>query len=200
MTIAPAPFVIDINSVTPVIIILSILLLIWAAVEFYIGLSRPCEGLTPSHLLIKIDRMIWPFLIIYSWLDFSHHWTSLVFPAWINALLISSCILSLVLRVWAVVHLGESFSYDVKKPEGEILVTTGPYRIIRHPAYLAVCVLGSFPGLILGSIPGFVGMLAATSFIVVCRINAEEKILEKEYGDIFIAYKRRSHKLIPFIY
>jgi protein-S-isoprenylcysteine O-methyltransferase Ste14 len=200
MTIAPAPFAIDTISSDPIILILIFISLIWSLVEFYIGLSRPCKGHAPSLPLIKISRMIWPLFIIYSWLEFGNHKTILYFPLWFNTLLLSICILSLGMRIWAVIHLGKSFSYDVKRPEGGILVTTGPYKIIRHPAYLAVCILGSFPGLILGSILGFTGMLATTVLTVVCRTHAEEQVLEKEFGNLFIEYKRSTYRLIPFIY
>lgn len=86
-----------------------------------------------------------------------------------------------------------------KKPEGGILVTTGPYRIIRHPAYFAVCILGSLPGLILGSISGFIGMLTTTVLTVVYRTAAEEQLFEKKFGDHFIEYKRGTYRLFPFI-
>lgn len=200
MTIAPAPFVIERPSVYPIITLLVVIMLIWACVEFYIGLSRPCEGKAPSYRLIMISRMIWPLFILYSWLDFRNDWTLLHFPSWFHLLLILMCIIALGLRLWAVMYLGQSFTYDVKIPENGILATTGPYRIVRHPAYLAVCILGSFPGLILGSIPGFVGMLATTIFPVVCRTDAEEQILENEFGDDFIKYKRNTYRLFPFIY
>lgn len=200
MTIAPAPFGVDTIFADPMITFLILVLLSWAFVEFYIGLSRPCEGKAPSQPLIIISRMTWPFFIIYSWLDFGNHWTRIHFPLWFNVLLISICVFSLCMRLWAVMHLGKSFSYDVKRPANGNLVTTGPYRIIRHPGYSAVCILGSFPGLILGSILGFIGMLATTVLTVICRITAEEQMLEKEFGDQFLKYKRNTHRLFPFIY
>jgi protein-S-isoprenylcysteine O-methyltransferase Ste14 len=200
MTIAPAPFVMDTISPGPIAAILIILLLCWACVEFYIGLSRPCEGETPSPPFVKICRMIWPLFIVYSWLDFANNWTRLYSPPWLSVLLISICISSLAMRIWTVSYLGGSFSYDVKRPEGGILVTTGPYKIIRHPAYLAICILGSFPGLILGSIPGFIGMLVTTVLTVIYRIDAEEQMMQKEFGGLFIAYRHNTYRLLPFLY
>lgn len=200
MAIVPALFIIDPASPDPIATMLIIVLLSWACVEFYIGLSRSYEGKAPSPMLVKASRMIWPLFIIYSWLDFRNDWTRLRLPFWLYLLLISICIIALGVRLWAVVHLGKSFSYDVKSPEGGILVKTGPYRLIRHPAYLAVCILGSFPGLILGSILGFIGMLVTTVSTVVYRTNAEEQLLEQEFGDHFIRYKRNTYRLFPFIF
>ena len=200
ITVAPSPFIIDLMSPNSIVVILIIIALIWMIIEFYIGLSRPCKGQAPSHTIVKIGRMLWPLFIVYSWLDFRNNWTRQLFPSWVYALLFIICIFALLFRIWAIIHLGESFSYDVKSPEGGVLITTGPYRIVRHPAYLAICILGSFPGLILGSIFGFIGMLATMLPTIVCRTNAEEKILEKEFGDLFIQYKLKTYRLIPFIY
>jgi hypothetical protein len=69
MTVAPAPFVIDAVSSDPIIIILIIVLLSWACVEFYIGLSRPCDGNAPSHPLVKIRRRE-----RWSWASFSNYY------------------------------------------------------------------------------------------------------------------------------
>ena len=198
--LAPAPFMLDKIYNDQIIIILIIALLCWVILEFYIALSRPYEGKTQFKPLAKFCRMACPFFAIYSWLDFGNAWTLLYFPLWFRVLLILIYILALGIRIWAIIHLGKSFSYDVKKPEGGSLITTGPYRIVRHPSYLAICILASLPGLILGSIPGFIGLVATTIPVVVLRTNAEEKILEKEFGNHFLKYKDKSYRLFPFIY
>ena len=58
---------------SPFIISLIALMFAWAATEFYIGFSRPVEGLEPSHPLIKISRMVWLMFVVYSWLDFKNY-------------------------------------------------------------------------------------------------------------------------------
>lgn len=200
MTIAPAPFAWETLSSDPIVFLLILIMSGWSLVEFYIGLSRPCEGRAPSQGLVVIGRMMWPLFIIYTWIDFTRDWTIVNFPLTLRALFLSICIFSLGLRVWTVIYLGKSFSYDVKRPEGDILVTTGPYKIIRHPAYLAVCILGSFPGLILGSIVGFIGLSATTVLTVICRTAAEEKMLVEVFGDRYIQYQRNTYRFVPFIF
>jgi protein-S-isoprenylcysteine O-methyltransferase Ste14 len=200
MTIAPALFFKGSVFADPSIAMLIVVVLGWACVEFYIGFSRTSKGRAPSPALVKICRMVWPIFIIYAWLDYHNSWTRLNLPWWFSALLILICILALVMRVWAVIQLGDAFSYDVICPQGGILITTGPYRIIRHPAYLAICILGSFPGLILGSILGFIGMWTSTILTVVFRMVAEEQMLKDELGALFLKYQRNTYRLIPFIY
>ena len=200
MMVAPAPFAMETISSDPMVCLLILIMAGWSLVEFYIGLSRPCRRRAPSRRLVIIGRMLWPIFIIYTWVDFDRNWTLLYLPFWLKVLLLSVCIFALGLRVWTVIHLGKSFSYEVKRPEGGILITTGPYKIVRHPAYLAICILGSFPGLILGSIVGFIGLSAATVVTVICRMVAEETMLENEFGDLYTQYQRNTCRLVPFIY
>ncbi len=140
------------------------------------------------------------FFAIYSWVDIRFHWSTAELPPWFLALLLALCSAGLLIRIWAVIHSGKSFSYDVKKPESGNLIKTGPYRFIRHPAYLGILILMSLPGLILGSIPGFIGMLLTTLVPVILRSKAEDELLEAEFGEDYIKYKQSTFGLIPFIY
>ncbi|KAF0221452.1 MAG: Isoprenylcysteine carboxyl [Geobacteraceae bacterium] len=182
------------------IIILIAILLSWVSIEFYIGITRPCQGTEPKQPLLMISRMFWLFFVIYSWADIRYHWSTAEFSSWFMALLVALCSAGLLIRIWAVIHLGKSFSYDVKMPESGKLIKTGPYRFSRHPAYLGILILGSLPGLILGSIPGFIGMLLTTLVPVIIRAKAEDELLEAEFGENYMKYKQSTFGLIPFVY
>ncbi|KAF0146104.1 MAG: Isoprenylcysteine carboxyl methyltransferase [Nitrospirae bacterium] len=206
MTIAAsitlAPALIFSNSIifSNFIIILIAIWLCWILTEFYIGITRPCQGTEPKQPLLMISRMFWLFFVIYSWVDIRYHWSTAEFPPWFLAILLVLCSAGLLIRIWAVIHLGKSFSYDVKKPEAGKFIKTGPYRFTRHPAYLGILILGSLPGLILGSIPGFVGMLLTTLVPVIIRAKSEDELLEAEFGEDYIKYKKSTFGIIPFIY
>jgi protein-S-isoprenylcysteine O-methyltransferase Ste14 len=196
MTIAAsitlAPALIFSNSIIfdKYITILIVILLCWVSTEFYIGITRPCQGTEPKQTLLMISRMFWLCFVIYSWVDIRYRWSTAEFPPWFQALLLALCSAGLLIRIWAVIHLGKSFSYDVKMPESGKLIKTGPYRFIRHPAYLGILILGSFPGLILGSIPGFIGMLLTTLVPIIVRARAEDELLKAEFGKDYLKYKR----------
>lgn len=182
--------------------VLSVLLLwlLWAGVEFVIGFLRTFEGIEPSHVSIKIARMLWLLFVVYSWLDFRFGWTRIEPPSPVPLILSFFCIIGLLIRAWAVIHLGKSFTYDVRQPFEKVLVKTGPYRFIRHPGYLGICILATLPGMILGSVVGFAGMLLTTLVPVVLRIKAEDKLLEEEFGEDFVKYQSSTCSIIPFIY
>ncbi len=182
------------------VLLLIALMVLWAAVEAFIGFSRPVEGVGPSHPLITTSRMLWLLFALYSWLDYRYRWTIVELPDWVTLMLLALCAGALALRTWAVVHLGASFTYDVKKPAGNMLVRTGPYRFIRHPGYLGIILLATLPGLILGSAAGFPGLLLATLVQTLMRLTAEDRMLEDIFGEAFREYERKTARLVPYLY
>jgi protein-S-isoprenylcysteine O-methyltransferase Ste14 len=108
-------------------------------------------------------------------------------------------IVGIVLRVVPVFVLGKRFSGLVAIQEGHELVTTGPYRVIRHPSYLGV--LGGILGwsLIFRSA---IGVLVSLLLIppLVARMNSEEALLASEFGEQYTEYRRRTWRLVPFVY
>ena len=104
-----------------------------------------------------------------------------------------------VLRVGAVFVLGRRFSGLVAIQEGHELVTGGLYRVIRHPSYLGL-LLGLF-GWDLVFRSG-VGLLVSLLLLppLVARMNSEEALLESEFGERYADYRRRTWRLLPFLY
>jgi protein-S-isoprenylcysteine O-methyltransferase Ste14 len=104
-----------------------------------------------------------------------------------------------VLRLWPVFVLGRRFSGLVAIQSGHTLLTTGIYRLIRHPSYLGLLLTA------LGWAFGFrsgVGLLLLALLIppLLSRIHAEERLLNAQFGDEYSAYARRTSRLLPGIY
>ena len=90
-------------------------------------------------------------------------------------------------------------SRTIEVCEGQKVVDTGLYGIVRHPMYAVTLLLFLSIPLILGSLYAFFVFLLYP-FLIVGRIKDEEKLLEEEL-DGYKAYKKKvKYRLIPFIW
>jgi protein-S-isoprenylcysteine O-methyltransferase Ste14 len=103
------------------------------------------------------------------------------------------------LRLWPVFVLGHRFSGLVAIQPGHTLVTTGVYRIIRHPSYLGFLVSSLGWGLAFRSGVGVL-LTALMIPILLARIRAEERLLREEFGAEYEAYRARTSRLIAGIF
>jgi protein-S-isoprenylcysteine O-methyltransferase Ste14 len=103
------------------------------------------------------------------------------------------------LRIAPVFVLGRRFTGLVAIQEGHRLVTNGLYRRIRHPSYAGL--LASSAGFVL-VFRCWLGLLlvAALLAVLLARMNAEEALLEGEFGEEYASYKRRTWRLVPWVY
>lgn len=104
------------------------------------------------------------------------------------------------LNQWAMIH-NPHFEKEVRiqKDRTHRVITTGPYRLVRHPGYLG-SILGfvSFP-LILGSVLAFIGVIFSIAGTVV-RTYLEDRTLQEEL-DGYQAYADAvTHRLVPFVW
>jgi protein-S-isoprenylcysteine O-methyltransferase Ste14 len=103
------------------------------------------------------------------------------------------------LRIWPVYVLGNRFSGLVAIQPGHTLLTTGIYRVIRHPSYLGLLVNAFGWGLAFRSWAGV--LLAALLLpLLLARIRSEEALLRSQFGAEYDAYRARTSRLIPGVF
>lgn len=97
-------------------------------------------------------------------------------------------------------ELGAAWSFVPRAAEQSGLVTTGPYRLVRHPIYLGLSTLA------LGQAVAFGSALAAAAVVVAIvpsflwRARVEEELLARVFGEHYLQYRRRTNMLIPRIW
>ncbi len=103
----------------------------------------------------------------------------------------------LSLAVWARIHIGRNWGMPMSQKDEPELVTSGPYRRVRHPIYT---------GLLVASIGTAVGLswmwliavvLAGLYFFYSATV--EERDLVEQLPDTYPAYKRSTRMLVPFL-
>lgn len=108
------------------------------------------------------------------------------------------CVAGIGLAIWARRYLGRNWSgYPTMKVDHE-LVTSGPYRYVRHPIYtgMLTALLGS--SLVVG--PAWLIAFIIFCVVFVWRIRVEERYMMKLFPDQYPAYKARTKALIPFVW
>jgi protein-S-isoprenylcysteine O-methyltransferase Ste14 len=103
-------------------------------------------------------------------------------------------------RQWAIFVLGRFFSTTVRILSNHRIVTNGPYRFIRHPAYTGA--LLTLVGLGLGSRTWAGTLIIVVLFGIVYnyRMNVEERALRAEFGLEYTSYAKKTKRLIPFLF
>jgi protein-S-isoprenylcysteine O-methyltransferase Ste14 len=103
----------------------------------------------------------------------------------------------LLLAVWARVHLGRNWGMPMTQRAEPELVTSGPYRFVRHPIY---------SGLLLGLVgtalaTDLLGLILAVLLVGYFYYSAsvEEKNLTATFPTAYPAYRTATKMLIPFV-
>lgn len=116
--------------------------------------------------------------------------------AWIAYAGIVLTWLGTAISIWARYCLGEYWSARVTLKEGHQLIRSGPYAFVRHPIYLGMLVACVGTTLVVGEWRGIVAvvlLVAAHSRKAV----REERMLTREFGDQYTAYKQTTGFLLP---
>ena len=104
------------------------------------------------------------------------------------------------LRVWSRITLGRYFTYQVMTSKDQPVITSGPYRILRHPSYAGVLLMAIGAGATFGNWLGLAALTLTTLLGLSYRIYVEEKALLQELGDSYHAYAEHHKRLIPFVW
>ena len=117
-------------------------------------------------------------------------------------LAMSGCTLALVgaaLVLRSRAELGSAWSLLPKADRDTGLVTTGPYRLVRHPIYLGLTLLASGNALSFGSAAAFLIVLIGIVPTFAWRARVEEGELSRTFGEAFALYRRRTRMIIPHL-
>jgi protein-S-isoprenylcysteine O-methyltransferase Ste14 len=103
-------------------------------------------------------------------------------------------------RLYAIHALGNYFSSTVQIKEEHKIISTGPYRFLRHPSYTGayMAMLGS--AVFLQSLAGIFIFGFGMLFAYHLRIKTEEQTLTQKFTKEYLSYAQRTYKMFPFIW
>ena len=105
--------------------------------------------------------------------------------------------LGLALRVWAIAALGGGFRTTVEVEPGQAVVSSGPYRWIRHPSYAGLLLIVAGFGAALGNWLSLAACVVLPLPAIAWRIHVEEAELNRVLGQAYRTYQSDRARLIP---
>lgn len=103
-------------------------------------------------------------------------------------------------RLWAIRTLDNAFAAVVQIKEGQQLVTSGPYRCLRHPSYTGAWIAMIGAALLMHSYIGLVLMGPGMLLVYRRRIAVEERTLEQGFGNEYLKMKQNTQRLLPGVW
>jgi protein-S-isoprenylcysteine O-methyltransferase Ste14 len=103
----------------------------------------------------------------------------------------------LAIAIWARVNLGRNWGMPMSQKAEPELVTSGPYRAVRHPIYsgLLLALLGTA---LATNLFGLIVVAVLVAYFTYCA-TIEERNMTESFPDAYPDYRARTKMLIPFV-
>lgn len=154
------------------------------------------ERLSEQSLVIRLSGLMFLAGFITAGLGVRFGWYMLPRTAVFTA---SGLFLLAYILYAEVLRENTYLSRTVEVQEGQKVIDTGLYAIVRHPMYTATLLLFLSMPLVLGSVYAFI-IFWAYPFIIVKRLKSEEAFLEENLEGYREYKKKVPYRLIPFIW
>ena len=136
-------------------------------------------------------------LVLYLVMPLWFAWGRLELPLWSRWLGVALAVLALPGLAWMFRHLGDNITPTASVRREHRLVTTGPYRFIRHPLYSFGTLWWLGMSLVMSS--WWVALLTLLTFFAITRrTRHEEAALVERFGDDYRDYMARTPRYLPW--
>ena len=189
------------NAIAIVVVILA-----WAAFAYGLIQLRRASTATPTRE--RTDLWSWVGIILQGIaIGVAFTGRTQLSQSWIDERQIVTAALPVVLALGGFLlfdaagrELGRNWSLVARVREDHVLVTTGPFALVRNPIYLAMMLMMIAAGFALGHL---VNLLVAVPLFILAtalRVAREERLLREQFGAAFDDYAARVPRLIPWVW
>ena len=107
--------------------------------------------------------------------------------------------IGIFIGIWGILIMGIGNFNIQSEVKSDSLITTGPYKWIRNPMYMAVILV--YVPIVIQNFSWINALVFIVLFIaILLKIYFEEQFLEERFGDNYLEYKRKTKSLLRFIY
>lgn len=164
-------------------------------IESYLPNSRKVKG-------VELARWTWiAFSVTYPLLIFGslgeYFLIARTINLWVSGIGMALVGLRIWLKWWAIFTLSEYWSVQIEIRESHKLIKDGPYRYLRHPAYLSNLMEYLGVALIANAYYTLIGVLLIYLPLNLIRFRLEEKELIRKFGEEYEDYRKEVPALLP---
>jgi protein-S-isoprenylcysteine O-methyltransferase Ste14 len=160
------------------------------------NIGPAAEQSTTQKIIISVAFLGNLALLIFCGLDQRFGWSKM--PGVVS--LAGDALVALGLLMNLLVFQENSYgASNIKVEEGQMVISTGPYALVRHPMYAGVLIMLIGVPLALGSWWGL-AVLALTTPGLIWRILDEEKVLEKDLSGYQEYEQKVRYRLVPYLW
>ena len=172
------------------------LVMLWKNPELLQSRLNAKEKRGAQEIVIKLSGLMFLAGFIVAGLDFRNGWSHM--PKWLTIAAAAAFLLAYTLYA-EVLRENTWLSRTIEVQQGQKVVSTGLYGVVRHPMYAVTLLLFLSMPLMLGSWPAFFIFLCYPA-IIVKRLLDEEKMLVKELDGYEEYMQKVKYRLIPFVW
>ena len=159
-------------------------------------ISRKVDGTALMTIIKVLGLVLWLTPLVYllnpNWMA----WSKIGLPDWIRWLGVAIGVLCVAMIYWLFSRIGSGISPTSATRKQHTLVTSGPYRWVRHPLYT----VGSSMFIAFGMMADnwFIAALGVLAFIAMAsRTPKEEANLIEKFGDEYREYMKHTGRYLP---
>lgn len=157
---------------------------------------RAKESDSKQDVVVKLSGLLFVASFVLAGLNWRYGW--MLLPDW--SVWLAAVVFVLCYALYAEVLRENAYLWrTIEVREGQRVVDTGLYAIVRHPMYTATTLLFLAMPLVLASPISFSVMLLYLPLIIL-RIRREERLLERELEGYSDYMRRVKYRLLPFVY
>jgi protein-S-isoprenylcysteine O-methyltransferase Ste14 len=177
----------------------------WIVINFYLVKNDPVlfekrqrktEKKLSQQMILFLCTVFLISAIILSGLDYRFHWSRIPFSL---SILFTLVMIVGFVMLFFVLKQNSYASRKIEIQEGQQIIDTGLYSLVRHPMYLSLIIAFIFTPIILGSWYAFIPIIFIP-ILLTFRINYEEKELRKGLEGYDLYMKKVKYKLVPCIW
>ena len=103
-------------------------------------------------------------------------------------------------RTWAMRVLGKFYTRTLITTSEQRVVEEGPYKVVRHPGYLGSLLVWVGAAAASGNLITLIAVTAMLAVAYTHRIRTEERMLVAALGPPYEEYRKRSWRLVPYLF